>query len=330
MESPLTSNNHLTCFPSFLEPKAGLPLLPRFRPWSRIQVQVHTNTTSYIHLQFIPSPRDPKKYHTLQPNPNQTQSSTKSPFLMPRVNTGHENHQSTTTAAPSISSELESIEQRLGQANIQESPLPTISEEATLQFPTSPASVYLRSPPTDSTTSLVTSRFIPWQEGPALTHLTNARAPPVTEYTSSPIQPIRGKSPPTRELVTMNESSSQGSPQYARRHPTTALPAMAHLFGRSEYSEEAHRPHLTHGHPGTSNNSGPIHEQAVYMPVTEVFSGSAGQDARRWIGRFDREFARNLGATLADWLDLFNCALEGEAADWADSDYQVSGLLSVD
>lgn len=66
------------------------------------------------------------------------------------------------------------------------------------------------------------------------------------------------------------------------------------------------------------------------MPVTEVFSGSAGQDARRWIGRFDREFARNLGATPADWLDLFNCALEGEAADWADSDYQVSGLLSVD
>jgi len=66
-------------------------------------------------------------------------------------------------------------------------------------------------------------------------------------------------------------------------------------------------------------------------PNIPLFGGGIGQDARRWMGRFEREVHRgNDALTCADWLEEFNCALEGEAAEWADTDYQVSNLLTDD
>jgi hypothetical protein len=60
-----------------------------------------------------------------------------------------------------------------------------------------------------------------------------------------------------------------------------------------------------------------------------LFSGALGQDARRWMGRFKREVHKgNDTLNCADWLDEFNCALKGDAAEWADTDYQVSNLLT--
>ncbi|KEQ83932.1 hypothetical protein M438DRAFT_335659 [Aureobasidium pullulans EXF-150] len=64
--------------------------------------------------------------------------------------------------------------------------------------------------------------------------------------------------------------------------------------------------------------------------IIESFSGSDKQDAKRWLGRFERELHRTGTNTPLIWLQEFNYSLEGEAAEWADTDYQVSSILSND
>lgn len=62
----------------------------------------------------------------------------------------------------------------------------------------------------------------------------------------------------------------------------------------------------------------------------ECFTGRKEQDARRWLQRLDRENRRADGAPISasEWLDKFNINLDGEAAEWADNDRQVSYILS--
>ena len=62
----------------------------------------------------------------------------------------------------------------------------------------------------------------------------------------------------------------------------------------------------------------------------ECFYGTEDESARRWIQRFERE--RGIRAdeeklSPEEWLIEFNILLKGEAADWADTDPSVKGIL---
>lgn len=63
----------------------------------------------------------------------------------------------------------------------------------------------------------------------------------------------------------------------------------------------------------------------------DCFIGNGSQNARRWLQRFERERGADEDGSPKqsfDWLEEFNILMDGEAADWADSDPFVKVILS--
>ena len=91
----------------------------------------------------------------------------------------------------------------------------------------------------------------------------------------------------------------------------------------NEDTEDPPRP------PAALNALAASTEVHLHVPI-ELYTRNPTQDARRWLGRFDREVQRQGLNTPSGWLTEFNCMLDGEAATWADTDARLSRILVED
>ena len=123
------------------------------------------------------------------------------------------------------------------------------------------------------------------------------------------------------------ESDSENDRAFDNHKGNTNFPPRREMSDQHEHHDPRDR------ELSTVRRQSPARRQTSSQGKMDCFTGDGSRNARRWIQRFERERGADEDGRPKqpfDWLEEFNILLDGDAADWADTDPFVKEILSDD